>query len=104
MIERALVCHASVVAVYNGPARFRHRGRATPDRAMDATHTVQSVVIVGAGPAGLTAAYELGRLSVPVVVLFIFLLRGRTNRTTHHGLVLFVLVLFVVAVVGARGA
>src|SRR6185503_9802198 len=85
VIERALVCHASVVAVYNGPARFRHRGRATPDRAMEATHSVQSVVIVGAGPAGLTAAYELGRQSVPVVVLEQGSRVGGLARTEEHG-------------------
>jgi protoporphyrinogen oxidase len=31
--------------------------------------TLKQVVIIGAGPAGLTAAYELTRLNVPVVVL-----------------------------------
>jgi protoporphyrinogen oxidase len=52
---------------------------------MDATHTVQSVVIVGAGPAGLTAAYELGRQSVPVVVLEQGGRVGGLARTEEHG-------------------
>ena len=52
---------------------------------MDPTHSVQSVVIVGAGPAGLTAAYELGRLSVPVVVLEQGSRVGGLARTEEHG-------------------
>ena len=43
------------------------------------------VLIVGAGPAGLTAAYELVRLGIPAVVLEKAKLVGGISRTEEHG-------------------
>ena len=51
---------------------------------MEGPHSIQSVVIVGAGPAGLTAAYELGRQHVPVVVLEQGSRVGGLARTEEH--------------------
>jgi protoporphyrinogen oxidase len=46
--------------------------------------SAHSVVVVGAGPAGLTAAYELGRLDVPAVVLEKGARVGGLARTENH--------------------
>jgi protoporphyrinogen oxidase len=43
------------------------------------------VVIVGAGPAGLTAAYQLGKAGVPSVVLEKDETVGGLSRTARHG-------------------
>jgi len=45
---------------------------------------VDPVVIVGAGPAGLTAAYELSNLGIPCVVLEKDSVVGGLARTVEH--------------------
>jgi protoporphyrinogen oxidase len=49
-----------------------------------ASDAAKRVVIVGAGPAGLTAAYELCKLGVPAVVLEKDSVVGGISRTAHY--------------------
>ena len=42
------------------------------------------VVIIGAGPAGLTAAYELSKQNVPAVILEADSTVGGISRTVHY--------------------
>jgi protoporphyrinogen oxidase len=51
---------------------------------MDAPRSKESVVIIGAGPAGLTAAYELSKNSVPAVVLEADRTVGGLARTVNY--------------------
>src|SRR5258707_15818963 len=44
----------------------------------------RSVVIIGGGPAGLTAAYELSKHSVPAVVLEADATVGGLSRTVNY--------------------
>ena len=44
----------------------------------------RNVVIIGAGPAGLTAAYELSKHSVPAVVLEADNIVGGISRTVNY--------------------
>ncbi|MGI8470343.1 MAG: FAD-dependent oxidoreductase, partial [Pyrinomonadaceae bacterium] len=44
----------------------------------------KKVVIIGAGPAGLTAAYELCKLGVKSVVLEKDAVVGGISRTVNH--------------------
>jgi protoporphyrinogen oxidase len=73
-----------------GTARHAPRRNATPDAiytqiAPEGNGAPSPVVILGAGPAGLTAAYELSRHSVPAIVLeqdprYV----GGISRTVEH--------------------
>lgn len=50
------------------------------------TPDTKRVVIIGAGPAGLTAAYQLSKVSIPSIVLEKDLVVGGLSRTVdHHG-------------------
>ena len=40
-----------------------------PVRVVPSRRSADPVVVIGAGPAGLTAAYELGKQGTPAVVL-----------------------------------
>src|SRR5260370_4357237 len=44
----------------------------------------RSVVIIGGGPAGLTAAYELSKHSIPAVVLEADVTVGGLSRTVNY--------------------
>ena len=55
------------------------------DRVRDENH----VVIIGAGPAGLTAAYQLDKLTVGTTVLEKDLVVGGLSRTVRHNGYLF---------------
>jgi protoporphyrinogen oxidase len=51
---------------------------------MTDTRSDIKVVIIGAGPAGLTAAYQLSKLGLPCVVLEKDSVVGGISRTVHH--------------------
>src|SRR5712692_9687534 len=51
---------------------------------MDTPHSNTNVVIIGAGPAGLTAAYELSKSGVPAVVLEADTIVGGIARTVNY--------------------
>ncbi len=51
---------------------------------MDTLHSSTNVVIIGAGPAGLTAAYELSKSGVPAVVLEADTIVGGIARTVNY--------------------
>ena len=50
----------------------------------DRSQTDKLVAIIGAGPAGLTAAYELSKIDVPAVVLEKDSVVGGISRTVHY--------------------
>src|SRR5690242_17181597 len=52
--------------------------------SMTDTHSDIKVVIIGAGPAGLTAAYQLCKLGLPSVILEKDSVVGGISRTVHH--------------------
>jgi len=51
---------------------------------MDAPRSQESVVVIGAGPAGLTAAYELSKNGIPAVVLEADRTVGGLARTVNY--------------------
>jgi protoporphyrinogen oxidase len=51
---------------------------------MSTTEETQNVVVIGAGPAGLTAAYQLGKHNVPCIVLESDEVVGGISRTVER--------------------
>jgi protoporphyrinogen oxidase len=66
------------------PERIPNGGAAAPSRAVDLLQRGDRVVVIGAGPAGLTAAYLLSKQGYEVTVLEADEIVGGISRTAEY--------------------
>ena len=68
----------------DGNRRLRRRRADRRARLRSLDQTDHQIVVIGAGPAGLTAAYELGKAGVPATVLESDAVVGGISRTVER--------------------